>query len=227
MFEYKTRTEYKNGCRFVSQDILLYDYVYDGDIEVECHIDYNVPGFGFVLLEENKSSSLSNNVYVFKLGTENKYQIINKQLSEQKTIKDEYVGAGGNFKLPSALTLVFEFTESSKVKIYKAVKDKNGINQKTLIIAYDLPHLFENYKIGFYSSGGNILKFASVISESPSNWVSNIFNGNGGRIHWIKNGFVIEDCEFDCEVESQLNHLGKGTYYFDFESDNKDIKYER
>ncbi len=225
MFEYKTRTEYKNGCRFVSQDILLYDYVYDGDIEVECHVNYNVPGFGFVLLEENENSSLSNNIYVFKLGTENKYQIISKQLSEQKTIKDEYVEAGGNFKLPSALTLVFEFTESSKVKIYKAVKDKNGINKKTLIMAYDLPHLFENYKIGFYSSGGNILKFASVISESPSNWVSNIFNGNGGRIHWIKNGFIIEDCEFDCEVESQLNHLEKGTYYFDFESDNKNIKY--
>lgn len=225
MFEYKTRTEYKNGCRFVSQDILLYDYVYDGDIEVECHVDYNVPGFGFVLLEESENSSLSNNIYVFKLGTENKYQIISKQLSEQKTIKDEYVEAGGNFKLLSALTLVFEFTESSKVKIYKAVKDKNGINQKTLIMAYDLPHLFENYKIGFYSSGGNILKFASVISESPGNWVSNIFNGNGGRIHWIKNGFIIEDCEFNCEVESQLNHLEKGTYYFDFESDNKDMKY--
>lgn len=225
MFEYKTRTEYKDGCKFISQDILLYDYIYNGDIEVECHIDYNVPGFGFVLLEENDNASLDSNIYVFKLGTENKYQVINKQLSQQNTVRDEYVEAGGSFKLPSSLMLTFEFVEGSRIKISKIKKDENGINKKTTMITYDLPHLFEDYKIGFYSSGGNVLKFAAVVSESPSNWVSNIFNGNGGRIHWIKNGFKIEDCEFDCEVESQLNHLEKGTYYFDFKTDNPDMKY--
>lgn len=225
MFEYKTRTEYDDGCKFVSQDILLYDYVYDGDIKVECHVNYNSPGFGFVLLEEAENNSISNNVYVFKLGTDNKYQIINKQQSQQSTVKDEYVEPGGGFKISSDLVLIFEMTEDSKVKIYKAIKDDNGINQKSLMIAYTLPHVFESYKIGFYSSAGNILKFASIISESPSNWVSNIANGNGGRIHWLKNGFKIEDCEFDCEVESQLNHLEKGTYYFDFVTNNPDIKY--
>ena len=225
MFEYKTRTEYDNGCKFVSQDILLYDYVYDGDIEVECHVDYNSPGFGFVLLEEAENSSVSNNVYVFKFGTDNKYQIINRQQSQQTTVKDEYVEPGGGFKVPSSLILIFEITEDFKVKIYKASKDENGINQKNLMITYMLPHVFESYKIGFYSSAGNVLKFASIISESPSNWVSNIINGNGGRIHWLKNGFKIEDCEFNCEVESQLNHLEKGTYYFDFTTDNPDIKY--
>ena len=181
MFEYKTRTEYKNGCKFISQDILLYDYIYNGDIEVECHIDYNVPGFGFVLLEENDNASLDSNIYVFKLGTENKYQVINKQLSQQNTVRDEYVEAGGSFKLPSSLILTFEFVEGSRVKISKIKKDENGINKKTTMITYDLPHLFEDYKIGFYSSGGNVLKFAAVVSESPSNWVSNIFNGNGGK----------------------------------------------
>lgn len=225
MFEYKTRTEYDNGCKFVSQDILLYDYIYDGDIELECHVDYVNPGFGFVLLEEAENASVGNNVYVFKLGTDNKYQIINKQQSQQVTIRDEYVEAGGGFKVSDKLILIFEITEDSKIKIYKAKKDNNGINKKNLMISYSLPHVFESYKIGFYSSAGNILKFASVISESPSNWVSNIINGNGGRIHWIKNGFKIEDCEFDCEVESQLTHLEKGTYYFDFVTDNQNIKY--
>lgn len=225
MFEYKIRTELKNGCKFTSQDILLYDYIYTGDIELECHVDYNIPGFGFVLLEDIQNTSLGDNAYIFKLDQENHYQIINRGYSEQNIVRDEYIEAGVRFKAPANMILIFEFIENCKVRIYKAEKDENGINNKRLMISYDLPHLMERYQIGFYSSANNVLKFASVSSESPSNWISNIFNGNGGRIHWIKNGFIIEDCEFDCEVESARNFLEPGTYYFDFKTTNPDIKY--
>lgn len=225
MFQYKTRTELKNGCKFTSQDIILYDYVYTGDIEIECHVDYNVPGFGFVLLEDIENASLGDNAYIFKLDQDNHYQIIKREYSEQTIVRNEFTEAGSRFNISASLILVFEFTENSKVKIYQAEKDENGINKKQLMVSYMLPHLMERYQVGFYSSANNILKFAAISSESPSNWVSNIFNGNGGRIHWIQNGFTIEDCEFDCEVESARNFLEPGTYYFDFKTTNPDIKY--
>jgi len=227
MFEFKTRTETINGCRFYEQDLLLFDYSYRNDTVVECAVDYQVPGFGFVVLEENEAGSeYSENVYIIKLGTRNKYQIINKQFLEQTTLKDEYINAGIDIDTGMTnLRLVFKFIEDSKIRIYYVEKDEYGINQETLIIEYMLPHTLEKYKLGFYSNGGNTLKFASIDSETPSNWISNIFNGNGGRINWIKNGFTIENCEYDCEVESQNIQLKAGTYYFDFKTTNPDIKY--
>lgn len=225
MFEYKTRTELKNGCKFTSQDILLYDYLYTGNIELECHVNYVVPGFGFVITEDIENTSLNANSYIFKLDQPNHYKIIAKELSEQTIIKDEFTESGSKFSIPEDLILIFEFVENCKIRIYQSKKNENGINEKQLMISFELPHLIERYQIGFYSSANNIIKFAAVSSESPSNWVSNIFNGNGGRIHWIPNGFKIEDCEFDCEVESALNNLDAGTYYFDFKTTNPDIKY--
>ena len=227
MFEYKTRTETINGCKFIQQDILLFDYSYSGDCVIECVVDYVIPGFGFVLLEDSANNiSNSENMYLIKFGKRNQYQIINKQLGEQSVVKDEFILSGKDIDTPlQNLRLVLKYTDNDTIGIYFAEKDENGINIETQLIDYRFPHEINNYKIGFYSNGGNTLKFAAIETEAPSNWISNIFNGNGGRIHWIKNGFIIEDCEFDCEVESQNNILDPGVYYFDFECDNPDIKY--
>ena len=80
-----------------------------------------------------------------------------------------------------------------------------------------MPYEILNYKLGFILMR-NTLKFAAIKTDAPSNWISNVFNGNGGRINWITNGFEIEDCEYDCEVESQGIELDPGTYYFDFKN---------
>lgn len=227
MFEYKTRTETINGCKFYEQDVLLFDYSYSGDCVIECVVDYIIPGFGFVLLEDSGNDiSRSENMYIVKFGKRNQYQIINRQLLEQITVRDEFILGAKDINVPyKNLRLVFKFRENDRIEVYYADKDEYGINVETLLIEYRLPHEITRYKLGFYSNGGNTIKFASIESEAPSNWVSNVFNGNGGRINWITNGFQIEDCEYDCEVESQNNFLEAGTYYFDFVCDNPDIKY--
>ena len=40
MFEYKVRSEPCGGAKFYSQDVLLFDYAYEGDIDIHCNIDY-------------------------------------------------------------------------------------------------------------------------------------------------------------------------------------------
>ena len=227
MFEFKTRTETVNGCRFYEQDVLLYDYVYSGDTVIECLLDYNIPGFGFVLSEENDTDiSDWENIFVIKFGKRNQYQIINKQVIDQELIRDEYIQGGEDIAPPmKGLRLLFKFTNGDTFDVSLVRKDEDGINIESPLIRYQITREIKSYKLGFYSNGGNVLKFAAIQSEAPSNWISNIFNGNGGRINWIENGFEIQDCEFDCEVESQLNYLEAGDYYFDFVCDNPDIKY--
>jgi hypothetical protein len=228
MFEYKSRTETKNGCYFNEQDILLFDYSYSGDCVVDCTIDYINPGFGLFLAEDIENDVINSEiVYIFKLGARNEYQIISKQILEQKTIRDEFIEGGVDIAPPfNNLNLLFEFVENCKLTVYYYVLDEHGLKDKTMLFSYTMPNEITKYKIGFYSSQGNVIKHATIDSETPSNWVANIKNAEGGRINWITNGFQIEKCKYDCEVESKNIFLEKGEYYFDFEcKDNKDIKY--
>lgn len=226
MFEYKTRTETMNGCKFYEQDVLLFNYSYSGDCIVEFVVDYNSPGFGLFLAKDSGGDiSESEDVYIFKLGLDNEYQIINKQLLEQVSLRDEFIMPGVDMSIPAKdINLVFKIIDGCIIEAYVV----NKINEElveTLLFEYEIPYVIENYKIGVYSNKGNVLKKSIIKSEAPNNWISNIFNSSGGRINWIKNGFEIENCEYDCEVESQNIKLEAGKYYFDFKCSNDDIKY--
>lgn len=227
MFEYKTRTETVKGCKFVEQDILLFNYIYSGDIAVEFEIDYMSPGFGIVIAENLLGSvSDSENMYLVKFGRNNEYQIISKQKNGQTTLKNEFILGGTTVEVGTEkLRLLAKFSDGHKLVISKIFKNEDGTDNRIEIINFDFPYELEQFKLGFYSNSGNTLRFARIESESPSNWVSNVFNGNGGRINWIKNGFQIEDCEYDCEAEAQNVELKEGVYYFDFICDNPDMKY--
>ena len=227
MFEYKTRTETINGCKFVEQDILLFDYIYSGDIAVEFEVDYMSPGFGIVIAENIVGDiSDSENMYLVKFGKDNEYQIVTKQKDRQVTLKNEFILGGTSIKVGTEkLRLLAKFMEGHKLTVSKLFQNEDGTNNEIEVIAFDFPYELEQFKIGFYSNAGNTLRFAKIESESPSNWVSNVYNGNGGRINWIRNGFQIEDCEYDCEAEAQNVELKEGTYYFDFLCDNPDMKY--
>lgn len=227
MFEYKTRTETINGCKFVEQDILLFDYIYSGDIAVEFEVDYMSPGFGIVIAENIIGDiSESDNMYLVKFGKDNEYQIITKQKDRQITLKNEFILGGATIKVGTEkLRLSMKFMDGHRLIISKLFGKEDGTNDEIKIVDFDFPYELEQFKLGFYSNSGNTLKSANIESESPSNWVSNVYNGNGGRINWVKNGFQIEDCEYDCEVEAQNVELKEGTYYFDFICDNPDMKY--
>ena len=226
MFKYKTRTETINGCKFYEQDILLFDYLYSGDCVVEFVVDYNSPGFGLFLAKESNIDIVdSEDIYIFKLGDENEYQIINKQLLKQVYLRDEYILPGSDIRFPAKdLKLVFKFIDNCKIEAFVINKISSGEELETMLFEYEIPYFIDKYKIGVYSNSGNTLKHATIKSEAPSNWISNIVNGNGGRISWIKNGFKIENCEHDCEVECQNIKLDPGKYYFDYKCNNQDMK---
>lgn len=225
MFEYNAKLERHDGCKFIEQDILLYDYIYADDISIETTLEYNRPGFGFVICEQQNNAAVGDNIYIFKIDKPNHYQIISKSKGEQVVLRSEFIEATASFGLKEDMILIMDFTENSVAKVYRATKNENKTNDKHLMFSYIMPHVMDRYKVGFYSNAGNTIKFSTISSESPSNWISNIFNARGGRINWIKNGFEIQECEFNCEVESQINELESGTYYFDFTTDNPDIKY--
>ena len=217
MFEYKTRTETEEGCRFYQQDILLFDYTYAGDLDIHCVVDYNTPGFGIVIAEYSDDISQSENVYIVKLGARNEYGVIKSELFTQKTLREGFIQSGKDINVPSKnLNLSFKFTENYLINIY---------SDNVLLASYPMEHDISKYKVGFYSSAGNIIKTALIYSTTPTNWTHNIWNGNGGRINWIDNGFEIEECEYPCDVECQNMHLAAGKYYIDFETTNPDIEF--
>ena len=217
MFEYKTRTETEEGCRFYQQDILLFDYTYAGDLDIHCVVDYNTPGFGIVIAEYSDDISQSENVYIVKLGARNEYGVIKSELFTQKTLREGFIQSGKDINVPSKnLNLSFKFTENYLINIY---------SDNVLLVSYPMEHDISKYKVGFYSSAGNVIKTALIYSTTPTNWTHNIWNGNGGRINWIDNGFEIEECEYPCDVECQNMHLAAGKYYIDFETTNPDIEF--
>ena len=216
MFEYKTRTETAGGCLFYQQDILLFDYAYSGDFDLHCNLDYNTPGFGIVIAEYADDISQSENVYIVKLGARNEYSVIKTEYFNQKNIRDGFINPGKDINVPSKnLNLSFKFTEGYLLNVYA---------EDILILSYSLEHDIDKYKLGFYSSAGNVLKSCVIYSETPTNWTHNIWSGNGGRINWIDNGFEIEECEYPCEVESQNIFLKAGRYYLDYKTTNPAIE---
>lgn len=217
MFEFKTRTEQHNGCRFYSQDFLIFDYAYEGDTDIHCTIDYNSPGFGIVIAEYANSITESENVYIAEITSRNEYRVIKKEHQVQKTIKNGFFLAGMDIDIPSEnLDLSFKFTEGYKIEVYSG---------NIMLLSFSMDHSIKQYKVGFYSNKGNVLKNSVIFSETPSEWISNIWNGRGGRINWLKNGFEIEECAYPCDVECQRIKLGAGRYYFSFLCDNPDMEF--
>ena len=216
MFEFKTRTEPRGGCLFYSQDFLIFDYTYEGDIDIHCTLDYNSPGFGIVIAEYANSITESENVYIAEITSRNEYRVIKKEHQAQKTIKTGFFLAGMDIDIPSEnLDLSFKFTEGYKIEVYSG---------NVMLFSFSMDHSIKQYKVGFYSNKGNVLKNSVIFSETPSEWISNIWNGRGGRINWLKNGFEIEECAYPCDVECQRIKLNAGRYYFSFLCDNPDME---
>ena len=224
MFEYNTRTEVIKGARFIEKDILMFDYAYTGDLLLHCDVTLQNSGFGFVIADNDTASlTTSSAIYMIKLNRDNSYTILHKSGSVQETIITQFVGATAHVYEDGVTSLFFE-KRGTRLIVYKGIRIADRAMQKIRLLEYSLPYEMESYKIGIYSNKGNTLRFASIETEAPSNWVTNVFNANGGRIHWIKNGFVIENAEYDIEAESENIQLPAGVYYFAYETDNPDMK---
>lgn len=224
MYSYKTRTENKNGCRFFEQDILLLDYIYSNNVMIDVLLDYQTSGFGFVMSEDSGAAE-SENILLIKFGKENQYQVISKEFLDQKTLVDSFIDPGTTI-VPGINNLKLMLKKiGTKITVSRYEPDTNGIPNEITLMSYNMRHDMENFKIGFYSNAGNTIKFSAISSDAPSNWITNIFNTDGGRIKFVKNGFLIENCLYNAEVESENILLEAGKYWFDYEIDqDSDIK---
>jgi len=223
MFQYNTRTELLNGTRFLEKDILLFDYVYSGDLIFQVDAIMKSPGFGFVI-EERFESGLqgTDNAVLFSFSIDGSYQIITKVGVDQTVVANRFVETG-TLIADTEISFLFE-KEDEVISIYKGIREKNGDFKKLRLLEYRMRYDMPSYQIGIYSNGGNTVTFASVQTEAPSNWVSNVLNARGGRIRWIRNGFTIEDSIYDIEVEAIDIHLKKGQYWFDYQTDNPEME---
>jgi hypothetical protein len=216
MFQANSRVERNNGIRFYEQDVLCSDYVFAGDTVIDLTVDYQYPGIGILLAADNgKPLSEADHVYLFKLG-ENDFKVIEKHfLSQSMPVEAScaFASSGAN----NNANIVFS-KRGQVVELHMVTHNAvTGARELRELGHYTLKGTMDKYRIGFYSNAGNTLKYASIASGIPLNWVVNIKNTNGGRISFFRDGFTIEGCEYDAELEQQEIELAPGTYYVGYE----------
>ncbi|PTY92871.1 hypothetical protein [Heyndrickxia sporothermodurans] len=208
MFRTNSRIERKNGIRFYEQDILCSDYLFTNDLIVEMKLDYLTPGAGIVLLEKNELiEEQANDMFVFKVG-QNDFTVIRRRYGVQEVVLHV-----SSTVTPPMMDLPLTFIKSGR-----SIELKTGDRE---VGHYMLPRSLDKYEVGFYSNAGNVLKDASFAAGAPNKWMVNIRNTNGGRVFFFKDGFQIEDCINDAEIEQGEVFLAKGKYHLAY--DRSDI----
>ena len=227
MFQANSRVERNNGIRFYEQDILCSDYVFTGDMVIDLTVDYLYPGIGILLAADNgKSLSEADHVYLFKLG-DNGFKVIEKHFSSQSTPVEASCAFASSNNNTNANIIFSKLGQV--IEMYLITHNVvTGAREFQELGHYTVKDAFGAFRIGFYSNAGNTLKCASVASGIPLNWVVNIKDSNGGRVSFFQDGFLIEGCEYDAELEQQEIALVAGTYYVGYErgyiNEKNDIK---
>lgn len=217
MFQANSRVERDNGIRFYEQDVLCSDYIFAGDMVIDLSVDYLYPGIGILLAADNgRPLNEADNVYLFKLG-DNDFRVIERHFLSQSTALEASCAFAASDANRNA-NLIFS-KKGQVIELHLVIHNAvTGARELRDLGHYTIKGALDKYRIGFYSNAGNILKYASIASGIPSNWMVNIKNTNGGRISFIKDGFIIEGCEHDAELEQQEIELRAGSYYVDYES---------
>lgn len=205
-----SRIELENGIRFYEQDILFDDYIYTGNLLVNLVVEYNTPGIGIALISsEGYSLKDKEEVLLFRLGYK-EASVIYKNKDTQKTLATYNVS---NIRTGEQVNISLSKVNDN-YKIY--IENK-------LAIDFDSTYEFNSYNIGYYSSGGNALKNINVASAIPFGWVVNMSNTNYGYINFEKNGFELNHCKGQAEIEQIEIDLKPGKYYLKYETEDSDI----
>ena len=224
MFAYNTRTEIVNGAKFIEPDIILLDYVYTDDILFHVDAILKMPGFGFIIKEyDDQEFQAADNVVLISFSNDNSYRVILKNGVDQATVVNQFIDSPTDLYEENGTTLFFK-KHHETLSVCKAIRQDNGSYQEIPLMSYKMANDMNRYRIGIYSNAGNTVRTAVVKTMAPNNWVSNVFNACGGRIIWIKNGFTIDESEYDIEAESIEIPMKAGTYWFDYQTDNPDMK---
>jgi len=218
MFQTNSRVERDNGIRFYEQDVLSSDYVYTGDMVIDLSVDYLYPGIGILLAVDNgKPLNEVDSLYLFKLGDNDFHVIERHYLSQSTPVEASCAFAASDANTNANLI----FSKKGQVVELNLVTHNPVTNARELreLGHYKIKGSLDKYRIGFYSNAGNTLKYASIASGIPTNWMVNIKNTNGGRIAFFRDGFIIEGCEHAAELEQQEIELCAGTYYVEYQSE--------
>ena len=221
MFNNKGRVEKTDtGCYFYEQDIIFLDYDFSGDCIVDFTLNYQSPGFGIFLIE-NEVTDIFNSDYslLYRIGTYT-YNVEEKIKNTQSNI-----GTGSFFNIePNGKTYHISFHKTDNYIYATYTDDEGNIFGGHQLTGVNFNESLNKYKIGFYSNKGNTINNVGISSGIPKNWIVNIHNTNGGRISFSSNIVKIEECEFNAEIEQQNILLKAGTYYlqYDYTGDIKD-----
>ena len=215
MFDKNGRVEHvENGLRFYEQDIVMCSYTFsEKRVVVDVSVDYIVPGFGIVIAStsntEGKVDEATN--YIAKVGV-GSFQVYRRRAEDAP--KCLYTGAclfspGGSQR---RLRFIVRRNKITLEEVAGNVYNKIG--------EYTLPDSLDNYRIGIYSSAGNVLESLAFLTDMPDNWITNVANTFGGRISCRLDGFIFENCLHDAEIEQDRISLKAGKYYLRY-STNK------
>lgn len=224
MFDYKGRVEKTadGGCRFYDQDIIFLDYIFRNDCIIDMDIEYTSPGFGILLAEADTTDPFKNGYSVlYRLG-DNTYSSEERYLEKQRHV------TSGTFYTKSDTYRIHVTFYKNDTKIWMTRTYYEDNNEKTYgniwLTSADLSETLDRYRIGFYSNKGNTIHKISIASGMPKDWVVNIKNTNGGRVSFHEDGFSIEECEYNADIEQQNIELDPGTYWLSYkESEGSDI----
>jgi len=218
VFESNSRVQItEEGIRFYEPDVLCSGYSFSGNQKMELKIDYTVPGFGIVMVEENgKDIQKAFNAYLFKIGI-NDFRGFTKRFDEQQEFHVESCMMEPSQK-NIGIRLLFELNDN--IVTLKELKDgETGEEHRIPIGEAKLPRTFTKFRFGIYSCAGNILRSIKIIGNVPPHWQTSIKNTDGGRIAFFRDEFRFENCEHRAELGQDNIPLKKGKYWLRYETE--------
>lgn len=208
-----SRIELDEGIRFYEQDMLIDDYIYTGNLLVNLDIDYITPGFGIALLSsEGLSLRDKDEILLFRLGYK-EASVIYKNKDIQKTLATYNIV---NLKTNQ---------QNINVKLSKVNELYTVFINNKEVLSFNNPYEFNSYNIAYYSNTGNAIKNINIASSVPYGWIVNMSNTRNGYINFERNGFSLDNCQGQAEIEQVEINLKAGKYYLKYEqSEDCDIK---
>ena len=208
MIQYNSRIEVNNGIRFYEQDMLYDDYLYSGDIDITLNIEYANPGFGVALIDNEGNSIINSKALIFKLGS-GIFEIIEKDSNNNAAI---LFSSSASVAKPYKDNLLFKISKRGNVYTFTI----GSMVLKNLSLSTEI----NNYIIGYYSNSYNTIKAINVAAAIPYDWNVNMSNTKGGYIFFNRDGFKLENCERNAEVEQLNIRLERGKYYLKYDKSN-------
>lgn len=214
IFDSNSRIEKINdGIKFYEQDILSCSYVFEDDLIIDLDIDYIMPGFGIVIIEDNDVSLQKIDIaYLFKIGS-NDFTVIEKNFSNQQQLQHTSCVLSPSINNKN---IKLKFTYKNNQVSFDWIFDNDTTYNLGKIT---LKKKIGRYRIGFYSNQNNIIHSFSFKQGIAKNWNASIKNTCGGRISFFDNGFMFENCDYDAEIEQYNIPLKKGIYYLSYDTD--------